>query len=330
MAGPRATPENGADVGIRAKPEADSAPASLSVRRGLTCCRSWGRAGRPSSGRRPCRPGRSMPWSGSRRGSLAGRALGGAVHPEQPGRHRREAVVGAGLGAEGRIIALAGEAGFQADLLRGGLHFGFWRWQYRIHKVGLVTVPQGKIGYVYARDGEPLPPSQTLGRVVDCNNFQDARAFLLGDADGRGPRAARRPARPAAGDPARRRLRDQPGPVRRHHRGRGLPPATLAGQARARGAGRLAERADGDRRLRPGRDRRHDRGARPAAPGPARSRSTRIGIVTVHDGPSLPPGRDHRPGGRHRPRRPALPQQLPGPRGVPPRRRPPRPAVRRR
>ena len=58
------------------------------------------------------------------------------------------------------------------------MHFGLWRWQYRIHKVPLVTIPQGKIGYVYARDGEPLPPSQTLGRVVDCNNFQDARAFL--------------------------------------------------------------------------------------------------------------------------------------------------------
>src|SRR6516164_10259892 len=79
---------------------------------------------------------------------------------------------------EGSIIALAGEAGFQADLLRGGLHFGLWRWQYRVHKVPLVTIPQGKIGYVYARDGESLPPSQTLARVVPCNNFQDARAFL--------------------------------------------------------------------------------------------------------------------------------------------------------
>src|SRR5438067_6263718 len=79
---------------------------------------------------------------------------------------------------EGRIMALSGEAGFQVDLLRGGVHFGFWRWQYRIHKVALVTVPQGKIGYVYARDGEPLLPSQTLGRVVTCNNFQDARAFF--------------------------------------------------------------------------------------------------------------------------------------------------------
>jgi uncharacterized membrane protein YqiK len=79
---------------------------------------------------------------------------------------------------EGRIIALNGEAGFQDKILRGGLHFGLWGWQYRIHRVPLVTIPQGKIGYVYARDGEMLQPSQTLGRVVPCNNFQDADAFL--------------------------------------------------------------------------------------------------------------------------------------------------------
>ena len=83
---------------------------------------------------------------------------------------------------EGGIIAQNGEAGFQAALLRGGIHFGLWRWQYRLHKTSLVTIPQGKIGYVYARDGEPLGPGQTLGREVSCNNFQDARAFLEGDA----------------------------------------------------------------------------------------------------------------------------------------------------
>src|SRR5204863_478075 len=69
-----------------------------------------------------------------------------------------------------------------ADLLRGGLHFGLWRWQYRVHKLPLVTIPQGKIGYVYARDGDALPPSQTLGRIIECDNFQNARAFLA-DAD---------------------------------------------------------------------------------------------------------------------------------------------------
>src|SRR4051794_33956415 len=97
---------------------------------------------------------------------------------------------GAGSVPEGSIIALAGEAGFQANLLRGGLHFGLWRWQYRVHKLSLVTVPQGKVGYIYARDGESLPPSQTLGRVVSCNHFQDARAFL-GEPDGQAAEATR-------------------------------------------------------------------------------------------------------------------------------------------
>src|SRR4029077_19420179 len=32
-----------------------------------------------------------------------------------------------------------------------------------------------------ARDGEALAPSQTLGQVIGCNNFQDARGFLAGD-----------------------------------------------------------------------------------------------------------------------------------------------------
>src|SRR5258708_26797192 len=91
---------------------------------------------------------------------------------------------------EGRILALNGEAGFQAELLRGGMHFGLWRWQYRLHKVPLVTIRQGRIGYVYARDGEALPPSQTLGRIVECNNFQDARTFL-GEASARATGAAR-------------------------------------------------------------------------------------------------------------------------------------------
>jgi uncharacterized membrane protein YqiK len=84
--------------------------------------------------------------------------------------------------SEGRIIALDGEAGFQAEVLRGGMHFGLWRWQFRLHKLPLVSIAQGKIGYVYARDGEALVPSQTLGHVVACNNFQDARRFLGGES----------------------------------------------------------------------------------------------------------------------------------------------------
>ncbi len=79
---------------------------------------------------------------------------------------------------EGRIVAAEGEAGYQTDILRGGVHAFYFPWQYRIHREPLVSIPEGKIGYVYSRDGEPLEPVQTLGRVVSCTNFQDARAFL--------------------------------------------------------------------------------------------------------------------------------------------------------
>jgi uncharacterized membrane protein YqiK len=84
----------------------------------------------------------------------------------------------AGSLKHGGIIALNGEAGFQADILRGGLHFWLFPWQCTVHRVPLVMVSESKIGYLYARDGDPLPPTQTLAKVVACNNFQDARQFL--------------------------------------------------------------------------------------------------------------------------------------------------------
>ncbi|HEV8395550.1 MAG TPA: SPFH domain-containing protein [Vicinamibacterales bacterium] len=83
------------------------------------------------------------------------------------------------------IIALQGEAGFQPDLLRGGWHV-LVPFQYRLHKMSLVTIPQGKIGYVFARDGQPLPPTQTLAGNVTANDFQDVTAFLRAGGQ-RGP-----------------------------------------------------------------------------------------------------------------------------------------------
>jgi uncharacterized membrane protein YqiK len=75
------------------------------------------------------------------------------------------------------FIALKAEAGFQPDVLRGGWHL-FIPFQYRIHSVPLVTIPQGKIGYVFARDGLPLRPAQSLASNVTAHNFQDVRDFL--------------------------------------------------------------------------------------------------------------------------------------------------------
>lgn len=84
------------------------------------------------------------------------------------------------------IIALNGEAGYEPELLRGGIHFKSVL-MYKIHKYPLLTIPQGQIAYVFARDGKPLEPMQTLGKVVlEGNNFQSVKGFLQNGGQ-RGP-----------------------------------------------------------------------------------------------------------------------------------------------
>ena len=75
------------------------------------------------------------------------------------------------------LIALDGEAGFQPETVRGGFHF-FVPFQYRMHRVPLVTIPQGQIGYVFARDGVALAPTQTLASNTAAADFQNVRGFL--------------------------------------------------------------------------------------------------------------------------------------------------------
>ena len=77
------------------------------------------------------------------------------------------------------FIALNGEAGFGPEVLRGGIHI-FMPFTYRIHRSDLVTVGQGRIAYVFARDGQGLAPSQVLAsnETDAVSDFQDTRRFL--------------------------------------------------------------------------------------------------------------------------------------------------------
>ena len=78
----------------------------------------------------------------------------------------------------GRLIALAGEAGYQADLLPPGWHFGLWRWKYRVERVPMLAVRSGEIALVVSADGAGIPGERILGHEVDSDDFQNARAFL--------------------------------------------------------------------------------------------------------------------------------------------------------
>ena len=90
---------------------------------------------------------------------------------------------------DGRIVALNGEAGYQADTLAPGLHLGLWPWQYGVELVKFFTVAPGKVGCVEACDGQPLPSGHIVAQQVACDSFQDARAFLQNGGQ-RGPQMA--------------------------------------------------------------------------------------------------------------------------------------------
>ena len=89
---------------------------------------------------------------------------------------------------QGRLISINGEAGFQPDLLRAGIHF-LPRFMYKVHKYPMIVIPQGQIGYVFARDGVSMEKTQLLGKDVECQNFQNARMFLKNGGQ-KGPQRA--------------------------------------------------------------------------------------------------------------------------------------------
>ncbi|MBK9210500.1 MAG: flotillin family protein [Anaerolineales bacterium] len=83
------------------------------------------------------------------------------------------------------FIAMNGEAGYQPRILRGGLHY-LMPVQYVVHMMPLVTISQGKVGYVFARDGKQLDPAQVLASNAAVTDFQDVEGFLKNGGQ-RGP-----------------------------------------------------------------------------------------------------------------------------------------------
>jgi uncharacterized membrane protein YqiK len=160
------------------------------------------------------------------------------------------------------LIALKGEAGFQPDTLRGGFHF-FFPFQYRIHTVSLVTISQGKIGYLFARDGKPLAPSQTLASNDRTDAFEDVRAFLQNGGQ-KGPQ--------------RKLLRE------------GTYALNLAQFVVLTSDGTLALNLEKSERAlfeEMGKIISERNGFTPVV---IKDELDRVGVITTHDGPSLPPG----------------------------------------
>lgn len=89
----------------------------------------------------------------------------------------------------GRIIALNGEAGFQAQTLAPGLYFWKWIWQYEVTLQPLTVIPDGSIGLIMSKDGCELRSGAVIARKVESEMFQNAEMFLR-DGGQKGRQAA--------------------------------------------------------------------------------------------------------------------------------------------
>lgn len=95
-------------------------------------------------------------------------------------------MLGASL-AEGKVLAVNGEMGPQADVLRSGTHFWYWPFLYSVDLVPLVQVESGQVGLIETMDGLPQNEGQLFAPEWSRDEFQkmlDARHFLT-DGQGR-------------------------------------------------------------------------------------------------------------------------------------------------
>lgn len=74
---------------------------------------------------------------------------------------------------DGRIIAIDGQLGVQADVLTPGWHFGYWPVIYSVRTVPLVEINADEVGIIEARDGLPLPEGQLFAPEWDQASFQN-------------------------------------------------------------------------------------------------------------------------------------------------------------
>src|SRR4026208_353230 len=81
----------------------------------------------------------------------------------------------------GRVVAIEGEVGIQADVLKPGLHLIRYPFERVERKVPLIEIGADELGIVEAIDGEPMPPGKIFApdRAQNAhNNFQDPIAFI--------------------------------------------------------------------------------------------------------------------------------------------------------
>ncbi|MHC4991555.1 MAG: hypothetical protein ACYTGC_11300, partial [Planctomycetota bacterium] len=94
---------------------------------------------------------------------------------------------------QGRILAVGGEKGPQAEVLPPGWHPWYWPVIFDIKAVSIIRVPEGQLGLITTTDGLPLPPGQIYAPEWAQDGFQqmlNAQHFLTDGGGFKGPQAS--------------------------------------------------------------------------------------------------------------------------------------------
>jgi hypothetical protein len=84
----------------------------------------------------------------------------------------------------GRIIALAGQKGPQAEILGPGFHFRpLLNVLYQVEEFDVLDIPEGNYGQITTKDGQPMPEGMFIAPVIPDDRLAsmlDAQTFLEG------------------------------------------------------------------------------------------------------------------------------------------------------
>ena len=91
---------------------------------------------------------------------------------------------------DGKILAVKGENGIQAQILAPGWHVK-WAWQYKVKKEKMIEIKQGYLGLLQTSDGRSLPPGMIYAPEWDdpenIENMLNAAYFLTEGQGYKGP-----------------------------------------------------------------------------------------------------------------------------------------------
>jgi uncharacterized membrane protein YqiK len=99
-----------------------------------------------------------------------------------------EKKLGGGPLPQGRILAVEGENGIQAQILTPGWHFFYWPWQYDVIKVPVTEIKQDHVGLLTVADGRSLPPDTVYAPEWEMPDKMIDATYFLGEGNGyKGP-----------------------------------------------------------------------------------------------------------------------------------------------